>query len=606
MLSALLIADLAWASASVGLSLRSAQQQMRRFAAAAAAGEGAELEAALRRAGAAAHSAQAALDRHPSLFILRHVGFDSTLEGAARFAALGERAASLGAELLRDLESLSADDRLISEGRLIASGLDDLRLEVQRARLELDRMLDDVRSIDAPLLPGFDAQVLEVQANLDAAADLARRVEELLLVLPDLSGYDRPRRYLLALQSPSEARGGGGLIGLQGVLEVDAGRFRLGRFRSAWEFNELLDGEVGAPSWFRKLYGSLGATRDVRMVNLSPNFPAVARVLLKMQAAATGERLDGVIAMDPIAFGKLTKATGPVEGPGWSVQVDSNSARRVLLKDVYLHFGRMSSKAQNAYLEGLVRNLWDRLLGGQVAAPSLGAAWADAAATQHFKIFSKDPSEQQHLTALGIAGNLRRFGPELQMVFHNNWSGAKIDHYFRRRLATQVSLAADGSADISTTISMRNRSPGDGSLLSRAQGINDLPAGLNRMTLNILLPAGATGVDVAIDDELVAFQEGRDSGYPVIWVPVDIPARSEAEVTASYTVPRLYEPGHEARMTFNPQVMGRPDLLEVTLIPPAGHAIEGLDRAEPITDDAWRASRLLKGPATLRWRVTAR
>ncbi|MFP5353468.1 MAG: hypothetical protein ACLGIB_13005 [Actinomycetota bacterium] len=313
-----------------------------------------------------------------------------------------------------------------------------------------------------------------------------------------------------------------------------------------------------------------------------------------------------MIAMDPIAFGKLTKATGAVEGPGWNAQVDSDSARRILLKEVYLHFGRTNSMAQNAYLEGLVRELWAKLLSGEVGVASLGAAWADAAATQHFKIYSENEVEQRSLAALGIAGDLRSLGPNLQMVFHNNWSGAKIDHYFRRRLETQITLGPNGSADITTTISMRNRSPGDNSLLSRAQGVNDLPAGLNRMTLSILLPLGATGAEVTIQGEEVNFHEGRDSGYPVMWLPLDIPARSEVEVIASYTVERFYTPGAPAQITFDPQAMGRPDLLKVTLSPPPGYVIEGLERARRIGDDSWRASRLLKGPTTLRWETSSR
>ncbi|MFP5353467.1 MAG: DUF4012 domain-containing protein [Actinomycetota bacterium] len=287
-LSALLVLDLLWASVSVGWSLHTARDQLRRFARASSSGEGRDLGSSLQRAGAAAHSAQLALERHPSLDILRHLGLARTLEGASGLAEIAERAAAVGVGLLDELRSLSDNDLLISDGRLIESGLQGLRAEVQGARIDLNGLLADLERVEAAPLPWFDGQIAEVRDNLVAATDLADRIEELLVVLPALAGYDGERRYLLALQSPSEARGGGGLIGLYGVLEADQGRFRLGRFRSAWAFNEALQGSVDAPLWFRDLYGSLGATRDVRMVNLSPSFPTVARVLLNMHASATG------------------------------------------------------------------------------------------------------------------------------------------------------------------------------------------------------------------------------------------------------------------------------------------------------------------------------
>ena len=597
--------DLLWAMVSVGYSLHATREGLGALARATASGNVDALEGILRDASESARSARTALDRHPSVRLLRAAGLGSDLDAAMGVARVAEESASIGVALLSGLESLSDSGALISEGRFLAAGIDRLRDEVFGARVRLAELLTDVRSLDRSHFGWLNARVSEVTREVTAATVLGERLDGLLSILPSLAGYDGERRYLLAFQSPSEARGGGGLVGLYGVMHVDSGRFRLGHVGSTRELNEGLRGDVAAPKWFDQLYGALGAREDARLANLSPSFPAVAKVLLNMYESGSGKRPDGVIAMDPIAFGKLTKATGPLEAPGWDVRVDSTNARRLLLKDVYVRFGRWRSRAQNAYLEALVRELWSELFSGRVAAAGLGAAWADAAATQHFKIYSEDPTEQEKLASLGVAGDLRSFGPQVQMVFHNNWSGSKVDHYFRRRLETSIALTTSGAADIITTVSLRNRSPGEGTLLGRARGVNDLPPGLNRMTLSGLLPVGATDVEVSVEGTVVTPSRGRDAGYPVVWVSLDVPARSEREVSFRYSVPDFFTPGEATEMTFHPQVMERPDLAEITIVPPPGYAIEGLERAERLERETWLVSRLLKGPATLRWTVVA-
>ncbi|HJR45400.1 MAG TPA: DUF4012 domain-containing protein [Actinomycetota bacterium] len=602
----LIVLDLVWASVSVGVSLHAASDSLRRLSRASAAADPHGLETALQDAAASARSARLSLERHPSLMLLRAAGLGSDHAAVAGLARVAEEAAGIGLSLLARLESLSERQALISEGRLLDTGIDALLVEVAAAGERLEDLASYLRTAESSRFGWLDSAMTGARREVEAAVELGRRFDRLLSILPGLTGYLGERRYLLALQSPSEARGGGGLIGLYGILHVDAGRIRLGRVGSARELNRGLDAPVAAPRWFEELYGSLGAQKDIRLANLSPSFPAVARVLLNMYEAGTEQRLDGVMAIDPIAFGKLTKATGPLQAPGWDVRVSSVNARRILLKEIYVRFGRWRSKAQNTYLEALVRKLWSRLLSEKVAVSGLGVAWADAAATQHFKIYSEDLREQQSLAELGIAGDLRTFGSRLQMVWHNNWSGTKVDHYFRRRLETRISLQPSGSADIATTISLRNRSPADADLLGRAKGVNDLPPGLNRMTLSVAAPIGARSVVMSLDGRAVDARSGTESGYPVFWIPVDVPARAETEVSIRYSVPDFFTIGAFSEMTFHPQVMERPDLMEVTIAPPEGYAIEGLDRASPTGDGAWRAARLLKGPATLRWKVVAR
>ena len=47
-------------------------------------------------------------------------------------------------------------------------------------------------------------------------------------------------------------------------------------------------------------------------VNLTPDFPTAAATAQAMWERKTGQRVDGVISMDPVALGYVLDATGPV------------------------------------------------------------------------------------------------------------------------------------------------------------------------------------------------------------------------------------------------------------------------------------------------------
>ncbi len=208
---------------------------------------------------------------------------------------------------------------------------------------------------------------------------------------------------------------------------------------------------VEAPAWFERRYAPVAGLRQWQQANLSPHFPVVSEVWLDMYESVRGERLDGVIAMDPVALGRLTAATGPIQTEDPDVAVGPDNAVPVLLHDSYLNFGD-DSEQQNRYLAGVTKGFWDTLAAGDVDVPALAAGAGGSVSSGHIKIYSHDRATQSAIRALDADGGVLNEGRNAQLVYHNNFGANKVDYFLTRRIETTVRLDERGGARVRTTV----------------------------------------------------------------------------------------------------------------------------------------------------------
>lgn len=425
------------------------------------------------------------------------------------------------------------------------------------------------------------------------------RARVFLEMVPAFAGAEGQKRYFVALQSPSEARGGGGLIGVYGILRVDAGRFDLTdvntietlvrRQRARLRQRDRDGRTVEVPGWFRAAYGPFGALEDWRQVNLSPNFPVTARLILDLYEADTGNRLDGVIALDPLALGELTRGTGPLVAPGWDRRITRESARRFLLHDIYRHFD-FREREQNEYLNRLIEAFWDAIGSDDVRVGGLVRGLATATRTQHLKMYARAPVLGAQLADLGVTGD---YGGNVQLLFHNNFAGNKVDYFLRRTVDTVVTLRADGGADVAVTIQLANEAddaPAGAAALVRPFD-RALPFGTNRMLLGVITPEGSVPGTITRAGLRLVPITGSEGSFPLALQVVEIPAGETVEVVYRYRWPTAWIPegsdtGTSAtlcagcpeelfRLTLWPQATVRADFFSVTVEPPPGMSLDG-------------------------------
>ena len=490
------------------------------------------------------------------------------------------------------------------DGRIRFDALQQAAPYLDEAAGTLEEAAELLEALGTPRIGVVRDALSQARERVGDAHGSAERATILFDALPGLFGRDRPRTYLLGFQSPSEARATGGLIGLYGVLSAADGRIRLEDVRYISDLLRPPLPRVDAPPWFREHYGPLDALGSVQQVNESPHFPVVSDVLLSIYEAQKGERPDGVIVMDPIALGYMLEGMEPLRAPGLDLDVTSENAAQVILHDSYLEFpGR---RAQNLYLGQLIGRFWERVRDGDLDPGPFARGFAKAVRTQHLKVYSSDPAEQDALHRLDADGDYSDEGDHVQMLFHNNYAANKVDYFLEREVDTTVRLQEDGGAHVEVSVDLENSAPaGPPSDLLGRRAFKGYPPGFNGMFLNLILPREATVYRFLQNGEQSPYILDVDDGFPVAWDLVELDPGESSNVTIRYRVPSVFQEtprGARYQLKLLPQALVRPDPYDVTVYPPEGMEIVDYASGE-LTDGALRMSGLLEEEVLVEVRV---
>ncbi|MBA2367060.1 MAG: DUF4012 domain-containing protein [Actinobacteria bacterium] len=588
-------------------ALPGAATRLRDGASAAAEGRYRQAQVQFGQAEAAAADAQDLL-AHPSFVVasmLPRIEADSAaVEALTQAARLSARAGFATVEAGRALGK-DGYDSVYRQGRVRFEPLGEATAHLTTARRLLATASDFVSGVPQPSVEAIRGQLEAAGSELSRASHSARRAVVALHALPSLLGKSSPQRYFLALQTPSEARGTGGLAGFYGVLEAAEGRMRLERIGPIAELaSEHMTG-VEAPDWFDRRYASSAGLRQWQQANLSPHFPVVSQVWLDMYESVRGERLDGVIAMDPVALGRLTAATGPIQTEGLDVAVGPDNAVPVLLHDSYLQFGK-DSERQNRYLTGVTSGFWDTMASGDVDVVALATGAAGSVSAGHIKIYSRDERTQSAIATLDADGGVLEEGPNAQLVYHNNFAGNKVDYFLRRRIETTVRLDERGGARVRTTVAMKNEAPSGPPSPLLGPGVRGAETGLNSMLLEFLLPEGARVKGLTIEGRSIPPWIEHEGRLPAVSETLGIPAGGRKRASLTYEIPDAATwSGRQGRfsMTLLPHTTVTPDHFLLTVIPPEGYRAESVGDEAVMVEGAVRMEGELDGKKSLTVRI---
>jgi hypothetical protein len=300
---------------------------------------------------------------------------------------------------------------------------------VNQSSERLDNLDGEVLApqIAAPLAAARE-QLSLLQESLVAASDTAK-------VVPDMMGATQKRNYLLLIQNNAESRASGGIPGALAVLEVDKGRLALVSQTSATDLGTMSPVVPIDPE--QQLIYSARVGKFMQDVNLTPDFPTSAKTALAMWEQKTGDRLDGVISIDPIALSYLLTATGPVElepelqqliGPGLPTELTGGNVVKTLLSDVYLEIA--DPKLQDVYFAGVAKELFSSLSTGKGDASKLLDGISRGADEGRIMVWSAHQQEQSVISKYAVGRTIT--GPSKSPaqfgVYFNDGTGAKMDY----------------------------------------------------------------------------------------------------------------------------------------------------------------------------------
>jgi hypothetical protein len=185
--------------------------------------------------------------------------------------------------------------------------------------------------------------------------------------------------------------------------------------------------------------------------------------MVEMYRQATGEGLDGVIAVDVPAVARLLQAVGPVTVPDVDRPLNARNLGRVLLHDLYEEVPQGDQTERKEILSDVVKALIDKVTAGRYDPVALGRELADAAAGGHLRMYSTRAEEEKVFHQVGLGGSPGAIRPE--RTFHlavENGTSTKLDYYVKPTVRMQVRLNAEGTATVRTTVKVVNTAPPDG------------------------------------------------------------------------------------------------------------------------------------------------
>lgn len=352
-----------------------------------------------------------------------------------------------------DLEPLSAaKPKVLSAANAVRESSNRLNA------IDTDRLLPQ---LSGPLIQARN-QIETLRDSLNAAADAAN-------VAPYMLGVESPKHYLMLIQNNAESRATGGIPGALAILTIDDGTIELGAQASAGGLGTFTPPIPVSPEQ-EALY-SIRLGKYMQDVNLTPDFPTTAVIAREMWERESGQLVDGVISMDPVALGYVLDATGPVQltDPelinlaqlGLPIELTGKNVVKTMLSDVYAKIE--PSRLQDLYFAGVAKEIFASLSAGNGNAKALVKGLARGTEEGRVRVWSGQPNLQTVISKYPLSGSIA--GPSVAPaqfgVYFNDGTGAKMDYHVKRTVQLVKNCAVDGYEQTTVRIISTNTAPAD-------------------------------------------------------------------------------------------------------------------------------------------------
>ncbi|MGH2735643.1 MAG: DUF4012 domain-containing protein [Actinomycetota bacterium] len=505
-----------------------------------------------------------------------------------------------GPEAVIDADPEDPKSKIIRLDRIeeLGATLDGVRSDVRSAG-------DELKSVDPANLPArLRHEIADGIEDAQETDELLAKAEAGFELLPSILGAQGPRIYMLGFQNSAELRGSGGALLQFEFLTIDDGRPQLasnnsenavGSIYQIDEDRRTYDIPLPEDAWY---LASIEDAQRFGNFNWSPDWPMDAQIgidygRVAAQSCVTTKnrkcppfpRIDGVVAIDPVAVKKLVPGIGPFSQGRY--YITRSTVLDVLLSRAYSSYP--IPFVRRDFLSTVVQKLFDGLF--NPARPSeLILGFGDALAQKHVQIWMKAPTEQAFVNRMNWDGGIASADrTDYLNVVQQNVGGNKLDYAATQ--TTEIDIDIEGNdALTSTRVTVRN-----GVVLPQPRWVLGDSKSAHRPMLNIYVPGDAEllGAETGetcpapfdrrcngrIDTPGVAAWTGEtppthfEKNKKVWTATLQIPAGEEGSFAVDYRVPgavRAVRGRRTYRLVIQRQPKVTPEDLLVRLRVPAG------------------------------------
>ena len=446
------------------------------------------------------------------------------------FASAGSALAAAAPPLVNAADTIlhPADEKVP-----VSAAMDALRstqASLGPAVAAISQASDQVTRLRGEFLIGPLAQARDdLGTRLPRIKERAMSAEDGLSSLIAFAGGSGPKRYLFLSQNPDEVRPTGGFIGTYGLLSAEGGKLTLERYDAIENWTASRPQAVVPPelagSPFR--YNNPPLRRTLANVNSGPDWPEAARLAAKLWRAGGEAPVDGVITFTPGFMGKVLGVVGPVSIPTYGETVTAENIEERL--DFQTH---QVAPPGGAYRKDFVAVVAEVVMQKLLDAPAsqwepLGQAVGKAFDAKQAMAWSSDPQVGRSLGDRRWDGAFPATNGDF--FFNSEFEyAAKNGRGIRRTYDHHVALNPDGSARITTILTVKNTEP--------AEAFSNATGTLGYLTL--YGPSDAV-LDQASSDPF-GFKEPPVAGHPGTgWFRAAAPAGGETTLKAVWDAPAI-------------------------------------------------------------------
>lgn len=438
--------------------------------------------------------------------------------------------------LITVVDSVSWDNLVPKEGgadlRPIKEASPSIVAAAHAVRVSAERL----RSIDSTaLLPQVAVPLKAAREELDGVTSTLADAADASKLAPTMLGAENARKYLLIVQNNAEARATGGIPGALAVLTLDKGKLTLDSQSTAGDVG-VMTPVLPVDEEQKQIYSArLG--KFMQDVNLTPHFPTTASLAKNMWERRNGQRIDGVVSVDPVVLGYILDATGPVElkimgsmaavASGLPATLNSGNVVQTLLSDVYAKIPE--PHLQDEYFAVVAQEVFGALVSGTGDAEGIVNGIIRGASEGRVLIWSGSADEQSVIARHPVSGSISgsSISPAQFGLYFNDGTGAKMDYYVKRTVQLIEECPRGEYGQVRVRVTSTNTAPQDAATSLPAYVTGDgafgVPAGTVQTNVVAYGPVQSNVESAMADGKKISFASQLHSGRPVGTVTVVLP-----------------------------------------------------------------------------------
>lgn len=373
-------------------------------------------------------------------------------------------------------------------------------------------------------------------------------------------------KYIVLFQNNSEMRPTGGFIGSFAIIEFENYKIKNLNFNTnilKLDNAFKADHVIAPPKPLERIDNGQWSLCDA---NFAVDFPESAQKVEWFYEQETGEKVDGVVAINATLIRDLLKIVGPINLPDYKTTISADNFFTELAQKIEKdYFENPDNKVVNEP-KSILKDMFPQVISRtfSLSKIQLGKLAYEALKNKEVLFYSNNTGIQNAILAENWGGQVRQFDGDYLYINNANIADLKLNHDIGGKSSLNVKENIDYKVDNSDGLMMANLN------LTRSHvGSYKWPDGINHNWTKVLVPEGVILKKAELNgkDIMDQVEQGEEAGKAYFATWIDTAPSTSSILNLSYSLPltdRNYQilvqkqpgnPGDNLQVSFQNKVL---------------------------------------------------